>query len=29
VIHVRTKAGSSLGQVTTTPAAKVAEHEPA
>ena len=29
VIHVRAKAGSTLGQVTATPAAKVAEHEPA
>lgn len=28
-IHVRAKAGSTLGQVTATPAAKVAEHEPA
>ena len=28
-IHVRAKAGSTLGQVTGTPAAKVAEHEPA
>jgi hypothetical protein len=27
-IHVRAKAGSSLAQVTATPAAKVAEHEP-
>lgn len=28
-IHVRAKAGSTLAQVTATPAAKVAEHEPA
>ena len=28
-IHVRAKAGSTLGQVEATPAAKVAEHEPA
>jgi hypothetical protein len=28
-IHVRAKAGSTLAQVTSTPAAKVAEHEPA
>ena len=28
-IHVRAKAGSTLGQVEGTPAAKVAEHEPA
>jgi len=28
-IHVRAKAGSTLAQVTATPATKVAEHEPA
>ena len=28
-IHVRAQAGSTLGQVEATPAARVAEHEPA